>query len=75
MDLTPMGIVIITYGFTIIISLLIALLIKIIAALLIKFSKPIPLEEMVGESGISSGENSQSDVEIAIAIALAKSKK
>ena len=67
-NVTSMTILI--YGLTIVISLLIALLIKIMASLLTKFSKPLPVEEIISEEGGTS-----KDVEIAIAIALAKSKK
>jgi Na+-transporting methylmalonyl-CoA/oxaloacetate decarboxylase gamma subunit len=67
------GTTLFVYGLTIVISLVVALLIKIIASLLSKFSKPVPLEE----DGIISEEESGSskDAEIAIVIALAKSKK
>ncbi len=77
-NMTTMGMTILTYGFTIVISLLIALLIKIMAALLTKFSKPVPegeqhdsYQDIVAEER----EASSKDVEIAIAVALAKSKK
>ena len=72
-NMTATSMTILIYGFTIVISLLIALLIKIMAALLAKFSKPSPIEEVVYDN--ANENSSQKDVEIAIAIALAKNKK
>jgi len=72
-NMTATSMTILIYGFTIVISLLIALLIKIMAALLSKFSKPVPVEETTYED--TNENSSKKDVEIAIAITLAKNKK
>jgi len=72
-NMTTTSMTILIYGFTIVISLLIALLIKIMAFLLTKFSKPVPVEEATYED--TNETSLKKDVEIAIAIALAKSKK